>query len=488
MEIRYRDDQGEHSVALEKYGKTKVSFGRMKSKDIYIEHVAVSREHGYFAFENGKWLLFDPGSSYGTTVNGKRITGSKQGTPLHSGDRIVLAPAAKNPMTVHVLSEAQIVPGGALYEKKESVHGEGDTLIIDDSAYEQVGERREEERNGKESSKSDNGDVFPDISDSDILLGKVGRNDQNPGDNNIQKIIIVIGCTVAGILFCLIGFMFAKRIMGNGKQSDDHASESQMQSSEESTEMDTEVLGTSTEQQTESTTEEVTEYEITTEGRPQEDVLLASVSATGSWQNQYKELLGLYRGQQTAGANRGVFGFFYDFNKDEIPELILRVFDTDDTYCTASYTYANGKLKRMTASPLMYGGDHYGENTHGLPILITVSGMDLNKGPETRIEFFRMEQDDLKSIKCYMIINCQTKDGEGQTEPKVYTTSNGGTIETDLTSMKSELKGWGISVADKFNSDHSDNYYTFSFDFGMSGLQDAVYNDYESMISYLDSF
>ena len=55
---------------------TKFKIGRTRASSIQIKDPAVSEKHGEIAFMQGEWKIRDLGSSNGTFLNGKEITGT----------------------------------------------------------------------------------------------------------------------------------------------------------------------------------------------------------------------------------------------------------------------------------------------------------------------------------------------------------------------------------------------------------------------------
>jgi ABC-type multidrug transport system ATPase subunit/pSer/pThr/pTyr-binding forkhead associated (FHA) protein/ABC-type multidrug transport system permease subunit len=70
---------------LSRFGKNIISFGRDERNDIVIQSKFVSRQHGYFKFINGVWVIENnPESLNGLMFDGKRINNKI----LHDGDNI----------------------------------------------------------------------------------------------------------------------------------------------------------------------------------------------------------------------------------------------------------------------------------------------------------------------------------------------------------------------------------------------------------------
>ena len=64
-------------IDLDSYGKEVISFGRNSECDIYISKEFVSRLHGCFYKENGKWNIKDLESTNGIYTSGRRIDQSE---------------------------------------------------------------------------------------------------------------------------------------------------------------------------------------------------------------------------------------------------------------------------------------------------------------------------------------------------------------------------------------------------------------------------
>ena len=74
------------SYELGKYQKDVVSFGRSEECDIVIKNEMISRCHGAFYKENGKWCVQDMESRNGIKVNGQKISG----VPLKTVDQYIV--------------------------------------------------------------------------------------------------------------------------------------------------------------------------------------------------------------------------------------------------------------------------------------------------------------------------------------------------------------------------------------------------------------
>ncbi len=65
-----------------------LSIGRHPANDLVVEHPRVSSRHASVEWEGDRWRIKDLGSSNGTSVNGKRITGRRA---LKAGDVVRFA-------------------------------------------------------------------------------------------------------------------------------------------------------------------------------------------------------------------------------------------------------------------------------------------------------------------------------------------------------------------------------------------------------------
>ena len=66
---------------------TFVAVGRATNNDLVLALETVSKFHGYFTCDEGRWLLTDQRSTNGTQVNGRALEPSTA-HPLEDGDRI----------------------------------------------------------------------------------------------------------------------------------------------------------------------------------------------------------------------------------------------------------------------------------------------------------------------------------------------------------------------------------------------------------------
>ncbi|MET8754679.1 DUF1707 and FHA domain-containing protein [Streptomyces sp. NPDC004667] len=66
-------------------GAGPLRIGRDPGNGLRLSHETVSRAHAELSLRDGTWILKDLGSTNGTTVNGRRVTGS---TVVRDGDQI----------------------------------------------------------------------------------------------------------------------------------------------------------------------------------------------------------------------------------------------------------------------------------------------------------------------------------------------------------------------------------------------------------------
>src|SRR5882762_11919892 len=81
--LEVRDALGERVVPLD---RMPFMIGRRETNALRLGGSEVSREHAEIASENGRYLLRDKESRYGTFVNGDQVTECE----LKSGDRVRL--------------------------------------------------------------------------------------------------------------------------------------------------------------------------------------------------------------------------------------------------------------------------------------------------------------------------------------------------------------------------------------------------------------
>jgi serine/threonine protein kinase len=83
--ITSRGSKNPHEIKLE---GDEITIGRAGDSDILLDQdTLTSRHQALLKQENGKYVLYDQRSAYGTTVNGQQLTPGK-GYPLHEGDKI----------------------------------------------------------------------------------------------------------------------------------------------------------------------------------------------------------------------------------------------------------------------------------------------------------------------------------------------------------------------------------------------------------------
>jgi pSer/pThr/pTyr-binding forkhead associated (FHA) protein len=72
--LEFNDEQGRRVIRIE---KDLFTIGRRAENDLQLTGKEVSREHAEIFTQNGKFVLRDKESRYGTFVNGERITGDR---------------------------------------------------------------------------------------------------------------------------------------------------------------------------------------------------------------------------------------------------------------------------------------------------------------------------------------------------------------------------------------------------------------------------
>ncbi|MBQ8799310.1 MAG: ATP-binding cassette domain-containing protein [Lachnospiraceae bacterium] len=66
--------QAPRIISLASFGKKTITFGRNEQNDIVLHSHVVSRNHGQFSYQNGKWIMEDCGSLNGLIYNNANIT------------------------------------------------------------------------------------------------------------------------------------------------------------------------------------------------------------------------------------------------------------------------------------------------------------------------------------------------------------------------------------------------------------------------------
>lgn len=79
--LQITDVHGQRTVALD---RPLYQIGRRLSADLHVGSSDVSRDHAEIAVEQGRYILRDHGSRYGTFVNGEQV----RERVLQDGDRI----------------------------------------------------------------------------------------------------------------------------------------------------------------------------------------------------------------------------------------------------------------------------------------------------------------------------------------------------------------------------------------------------------------
>jgi hypothetical protein len=85
-----RVEEGKEPGRIYEVRKDTLTIGRSRESDIFLEDLAVSRQHASIvSLGNGNYALRDEGSANGTKVNGQMVN-KYQPYPLHDGDKIQL--------------------------------------------------------------------------------------------------------------------------------------------------------------------------------------------------------------------------------------------------------------------------------------------------------------------------------------------------------------------------------------------------------------
>lgn len=72
-------------LTLPQLGPAELRIGRAPGSDLRLTDVSVSRQHAELRRYGDGWVLYDLGSTNGTHVNGRRVTG---GVPVRPGDQV----------------------------------------------------------------------------------------------------------------------------------------------------------------------------------------------------------------------------------------------------------------------------------------------------------------------------------------------------------------------------------------------------------------
>jgi len=98
--------KGPHLGKTFELAKEKVTIGRDAAVDVTFDIAEVSRSHAIITRQGDNYLLQDLGSTNGTFVNEKKISGQYR---LHSGDKIMLSDAVHMIFSVQYDSGATVV-------------------------------------------------------------------------------------------------------------------------------------------------------------------------------------------------------------------------------------------------------------------------------------------------------------------------------------------------------------------------------------------
>jgi serine phosphatase RsbU (regulator of sigma subunit) len=101
--------QGPSSGQRFPLARERVEIGRKGDSDVYLESLAVSRQHARLVREGEAWFVEDAGSSNGTFVNGSAVVGR---VPLREGDSLHIGPyvfALRVDPTVKLEDASQVI-------------------------------------------------------------------------------------------------------------------------------------------------------------------------------------------------------------------------------------------------------------------------------------------------------------------------------------------------------------------------------------------
>ena len=115
---------------LEKYGKDIISFGRNSDCDIQINNAKVSRCHGCFYKENGRWMIQDLESRNGIIVNNSKVEKCEVG----SGN-IILLDRKTEPDSVKIIVSVRMTDNSYSNNYGASSMNNSSTLNNSSSAY-----------------------------------------------------------------------------------------------------------------------------------------------------------------------------------------------------------------------------------------------------------------------------------------------------------------------------------------------------------------
>jgi serine phosphatase RsbU (regulator of sigma subunit) len=102
--LEVRDVLGERRVSIE---RNPFTIGRRETNDLRLGGSEVSREHAEITSDNGKYILRDKESRYGTFVNGESVTECE----LRSGDRVRLGRGGGADLVFMVSDDEQLISG-----------------------------------------------------------------------------------------------------------------------------------------------------------------------------------------------------------------------------------------------------------------------------------------------------------------------------------------------------------------------------------------
>src|SRR5262245_43547409 len=103
--------------------------GRQFDAVVFLEELAVSRQHAVVIWDGGGYFVEDLGSSNGTFVNGQRVAGRH---PLTESDRLQIGPYV---LTLRCDEPAMPTPDEPIIRASVAAQPSNSTLYTDNPAY-----------------------------------------------------------------------------------------------------------------------------------------------------------------------------------------------------------------------------------------------------------------------------------------------------------------------------------------------------------------
>ena len=115
--IIVKDDNSEKSYLLESFNKDVIMMGKAQDCDIRVDSNKASEYHGCFYKKDNEWYYQDNNSTFGSSVNGSRITS----TVLNNGLKIVLDSSMNTDASiVDVMIDKGSPQNGGYFDQKQS--------------------------------------------------------------------------------------------------------------------------------------------------------------------------------------------------------------------------------------------------------------------------------------------------------------------------------------------------------------------------------